>query len=114
MGQLARHARNLAWVQNCSSYPPQLRYTFAFRDNLGSLARDGRQAGIPDIDTWNRVSALLDRYRRLLHYHEEIKPQWEYVNTIHWADNSIEIVERSNTGKFRHRMTTAPHGDRCF
>ncbi len=57
---------------------------------------------------------IVRRVRRFQHYLEEVKPAWKIVDTIHFADNSVEVVEVDMGGNRRQRMTTAPHGDACF
>ena len=55
------------------------------------------------------------RYRRFCHYVTEIKPEWNFVQRLHFADNSIEREERSAlTGKIRRIMELGPGGDLCY
>ena len=39
--------------------------------------------------------------------------EWKYVETIYWADNSIEEVWVNKYGKKENRMVVGPHGDAC-
>lgn len=58
---------------------------------------------------------LLRRYKAFCRYMREERHSWTKVDEIHWADNSIDVVERSQlTGAERRRMVLAPGGDVCF
>ena len=39
--------------------------------------------------------------------------EWRYVETIYWADNSVEEVWEDKDGVRKNVMVTAPHGDAC-
>lgn len=66
----------------------------------------------PGLD---KARALWQRYARLCHYMWEKRHDWQFVETIHWADNSVEDVYISQlTGERRYTMTKAPSGDACF
>ena len=69
---------------------------------------------VPDHETWVRVARLSERYRSLVNYCREVLPEWREVDRIHWADNSVDVVEEDRDGNRRNRQLVAPHGDRCF
>lgn len=39
--------------------------------------------------------------------------QWRHVETINWADNSVEEIWEDKDGKRKTVMTVGPHGDAC-
>lgn len=63
----------------------------------------------------DRGMAIANRHDRFRRYMREDRHDWQIIDTIHFGDNSIEVVEKSRlTGETRQRMTTAPHGDLCY
>ena len=61
------------------------------------------------------AKTLVDRFHQYKHYMTEVYPRWEFVERIHWADNSIERYEYSPVlDKKRMVREVAPHGDICF
>ena len=61
------------------------------------------------------AKALVSRFYQFKHYLEEVYPEWQFKNRIHWADNSIERIEYSPVlDKDRMVREVAPHGDICF
>lgn len=66
--------------------------------------------------TPDQVAAMgraLSRYRAHLRYRREIEPEWQEVDRVHYADNSIEATQRDKYGRTRTVMVVAPHGDVC-
>jgi len=63
---------------------------------------------------WAKLEKFAARYRRFHNYCTEVLPGWRQVDEINYADNSTEVVEVSNDGRKRQRMTVYPHGDVCF
>lgn len=61
-----------------------------------------------------RVARLSTRYRRYVHYMTEIKPAWQNVGEVLYADNSVEAVQRATDGRTRQVTVKAPSGDACF
>lgn len=62
-----------------------------------------------------KFKAFVARYMKYKEYCKETLPQWEKVDTLYFADNSVEEVQKSKvTGKVRHITITSPHGDLCF
>lgn len=62
-----------------------------------------------------KVKALVAEFYARKRYTEDIYPQWEKVNVIHWGDNSIENEYYSPVlKKTRRIMVKAPNGDICF
>ena len=57
---------------------------------------------------WSKACKLLNRYHRYVNYVEEVVRQWVVISTSRYADNSIEVTERSKDGTTRRRMTQAP------
>lgn len=39
--------------------------------------------------------------------------QWRYVETIYWADNSVEEIYEDKDGNRKPVMVVGPHGDAC-
>lgn len=39
--------------------------------------------------------------------------QWRYVETIYWADNSVEEIWEDKDGNRKIVMKVGPHGDAC-
>ena len=39
--------------------------------------------------------------------------EWKHVETIYWADNSVEEVWINKFGEKENRMVVGPHGDAC-
>lgn len=74
--------------------------------------------GIPE-NKWNEQAPFLQkaaifyaRYRRFCLHMKETRHRWQFVSEVHFADNSVEVIERSElTGETRQRMTVCPHGD---
>jgi hypothetical protein len=85
------------------SYTPWLHNTSTFCEKLGG-----------DADMWKDVCILEKRYRRFVHYIREVKPQWKEVDRIHWADNSVDIVQENANGETRKVIASVPSGDVCF
>jgi hypothetical protein len=65
-------------------------------------------------EIWKEVYELNRRYERFRKYVVEIKPEWKIVKQIHYADNSIGIVEQNKWGEKRYKMIKAPSGDLCY
>lgn len=64
---------------------------------------------------WRKMVKLSQRYCQFRQYMRETRHQWVVIQTINYADNSVEVVEQSTlTGETRQRMTVAPGGDVCF
>lgn len=40
--------------------------------------------------------------------------QWRYVETVYWADNSVEEIYEDKDGNRKTVMVTGPHGDACY
>ena len=43
----------------------------------------------------------------------EAEKEWRLVDTIYWADNSVEEIWENKYGERKKIMTTGPHGDAC-
>lgn len=67
------------------------------------------------FEQWRKIARLSKRYRRLIHYITEIKPQWkDTAERTLWGDNSVDVVQVSITGQKRTVQVKAPSGDACF
>lgn len=64
-------------------------------------------------ENYDAMVSAAKRYRAILHYFREIEPEWTYVETIHYADNSTMVYEINRNGQMRSHMTVSPHGDIC-
>ena len=63
----------------------------------------------------DQVQELVGRFYKFKHHLEEVYPQWQFKERIHWADNSIERIEYSPVlDEDRMVREVAPHGDICF
>jgi hypothetical protein len=62
------------------------------------------------------ASALLVEYKAAIRLRDEVLPGWEEEGRIHFADNSIEAIERATDGSGRTRrvMVSPPSGDVCY
>ncbi len=38
---------------------------------------------------------------------------WQHVETLHWADNSVEEVYKDKDGNIKRVIAVGPHGDAC-
>ena len=64
---------------------------------------------------YEQAIRLEDRWRQWQTWPREGRHEWTHEQTIHYADNSTAVRERSTlTGEVRERMTIAPGGDACF
>lgn len=44
----------------------------------------------------------------------EAAREWKHVNTVYYADNSVEEIWRDKNGVEKEVMIVPPHGDACF
>ena len=67
-------------------------------------------------------SMTLKEYNRLKELQKEARDKaeaaetahcWQHVETVHWADNSVEKVYKDKDGNIKRIITTYPHGDVC-
>lgn len=63
-------------------------------------------------EEWQEADALSREYRDALRELDDARG-WEQVDTLYFADNSVEAVERAADGEERRRMLKAPSGDAC-
>lgn len=79
---------------------------------LGSYALDEPQCSLTEAE-YARLKELQKEVRQA--YEEaEAARQWKRVNTIAYADNSIEEIWRDKDGNEKTVMVTPPHGDVCY
>lgn len=65
---------------------------------------------------WDHMAAVLNRYRRLAIWAEEVLPEWRNAGpAISYMDNSIEQRQVCKCGLHtRTVMITPPSGDACY
>lgn len=63
---------------------------------------------------YEKIMKLIARYQRFRNYVEEIAPEWRTIDTIYWADNSIEDIQVNKYGERRKVTRVGPWGDVCF
>lgn len=63
-------------------------------------------------DEFKRLKDLQNRMRQEAKAADEARC-WKHVDTIWWADNSVEEVWEDKDGIRKTVMTVAPHGDCC-
>ncbi len=72
----------------------------------------------PDQQQWMRVIELSQRYALWCHYHQEVVPAWQELGRVHYADNSVEVVEVATAGPLegqtRQRTVLGAGGDACY
>lgn len=70
---------------------------------------------IYDYLTEEEVERLKAYQAKLIAEHEaaEAAKEWRKVETLYWADNSIEEVWEDKDGNRKTIMTVGPHGDAC-
>ena len=44
----------------------------------------------------------------------EVEKEWRKVDTIYWADNSVEEIWENKYGERKTIMVEYPHGDACY
>lgn len=85
---------------------------YAFTYHALYHVRNGRCIMPGDLKA---AGKLAERYGRFVHFMTEVRHAWQYVERVHYADNSIERTERSLlTGETRYVQELAPGGDACF
>lgn len=65
-------------------------------------------------EQFEKLFTLQERYRSFVRHLQEVVPQWRNVDRIHWADNSVDIVQEDKDGRRRTVQETGPHGDICY
>lgn len=91
----------------------QLRSFFMFSEYV-SYYWSGVSSRVT-YDEWMAAAKVLDRYHRFFDYMTEVRHDWERVDEYHFADNSVEQLQKSRlTGETRRVMLKAPSGDVCF
>ena len=79
---------------------------------LGSYALDEPQCSLTDAE-YARLKELQKEVREAYDKAEAAR-QWRRVNTIAYADNSIEEIWRDKDVNEKTVMVTPPHGDVCY
>lgn len=62
---------------------------------------------------YERLKVLQKEHREKLKREDEAR-MWRKINTIHWADNSIEEIWQDKDGIKKSVIVTQPHGDACY
>lgn len=79
---------------------------------LGDYALDEPQCSLTDAE-YARLKELQKEAREAYDKAEAAR-QWKRVNTIAYADNSVEEIWRDKDGNEKTVMVTPPHGDVCY
>lgn len=97
---IERAAKNRTYLIILESFYPSGFNSAYYAQQLGT-----------NHEIWKDIYKLYNRYSQFLEYMREVKPQWKVVNTIHFADNSIEEVQENKYGEQRTVMVKSPSGD---
>lgn len=65
------------------------------------------------LKEFNRLKELQAEARAEAKRIEDAK-QWRLVDTLYWADNSVEEIFEDKDGNRKTVMVTGPHGDACY
>lgn len=90
---------NTGWHQTFTTY---YLGDYALSEPLDSMT----------IKEYNRLKDLQKEARQEAEAAEAARC-WQHVETLHWADNSVEEVYKDKDGNIKHVMTVGPHGDAC-
>lgn len=63
-------------------------------------------------DEFNRLCEI-QKSIKAYEEHLEVLRDWRKVDTIYYADNSVEEIWEDKDGNRENRMVVAPHGDAC-
>lgn len=66
----------------------------------------------PDRQGYTRPKELQQQARKKAQEAEDAR-QWRYVETVYWADNSVEEIWEDKDGNRKTVQTVGPHGDAC-
>lgn len=80
--------------------------------HLGNYALDEPQCSLTDAE-YLRLKEL-QKQEREAYEKAEAARQWKRVNTVAYADNSVEEIWRDKDGNKKTIMITPPHGDVCY
>lgn len=90
---------NAGWRRTCTTY---YLGDYALDEPLNSMT----------LKEYNRLKELQKKARDEAEAAEAARC-WQHVETIRWADNSVEEVYKDKDGNIKRVMTVAPHGDVC-
>lgn len=79
---------------------------------LGSYALDEPQRSLTKAE-YERLKFLQKQAQEAYKKTEEEK-EWRKVDTVYWADNSVEEIWENKYGERKTIMTEYPHGDACY
>lgn len=126
-GQIVRSVATSGWAGHQRTYREvsSARIRNGYSDGWVRFTRpatftdhgDGAKSGHGSQTMANRERAadLADRYGRFCQYMKEARHGWEEGRKVHYADNSVEVEERSQlTGEIRTRVLVHPGGDVCY
>lgn len=111
-GPITDDAELVAFAEKVTSgwYNAGWRRTFTTY-YLGDYALD-EPLNSMTLKEYNRLKELQKKARDEAEAAEAARC-WQYVETIRWADNSVEEVYKDKDGNIKRVMTVAPHGDVC-
>ena len=90
---------NAGWRRTFTSY---YLSDYTFNEPLKSMT----------IKEYNRLKELQKKARAEADAAEAARC-WQYIKTLHYADNSVEEVYKDKDGNIKHVMIVNPHGDTC-
>ncbi len=87
----------------------------AYHSMYGLTYKLGELRDLLTDGTWPKLCRLASRYIRFVRWMREDRHAWQQIREIHYADNSVAVVERSRlTGENRYRTVVWPGGDVCY
>lgn len=109
-GPITDDAELVAFAEKVTSgwYNAGWRRTFTTY-YLGDYALD-EPLNSMTLKEYNRLKELQKKARDEAEAAEAARC-WQHVETIRWADNSVEEVYKDKDGNIKRVMTVAPHGD---
>ena len=82
------------------------RYSNPMMDKFDKICGD-------DERLFEDTIKLYYRHRQYVIYLRQVAPQWRTIETIPYADNSVEEKQIDKNGNIRYVMITPPSGDLC-
>ena len=80
--------------------------------HLGDYALDEPKCSLTDAE-YSRLKELQKETQKAYDKAEAAR-QWARVNTVAYADNSVEEIWRDKDGNEKRVMVIPPHGDACY
>ncbi len=104
--EIFNYAQKVTYNWSTGTYKADFR-TFYLSDYALSEPRRSLTA-----DEFKRLQAMQDSVRREHDKAEEAR-QWQKVDTLYWADNSVEEIWRDKYGTEKRVTVIGAHGDAC-